>query len=200
MDLDVVRLTCVRHRSCVRNSDCNDSVSRTHVYYGVYKVSVGNFEATTRLLVLAAPLTQEFGATVLFLGDFIHCMVIDNFEEKIFKKSLEDSVTEPSTATEDLASEDLVGGGRGATFNLGFVVNNTITVYKSGGGPEEMAGKFLTLAMLYMTLLVFGYGKIVGMVEKVKKDFYEKSQSGLGLPAAAVSLAIAITSFMAYVR
>nr|GEX59412.1 hypothetical protein [Tanacetum cinerariifolium] len=51
MDLDVVRLTCVRHRSCVRNSDCNDSVSRTHVYYGVYKVSVGNFEAATRLLV-----------------------------------------------------------------------------------------------------------------------------------------------------
>ncbi|GJY78590.1 hypothetical protein Tco_0484391 [Tanacetum coccineum] len=56
---------------------------------------------------------------------------------------IEASVTEPSTATEDLASEDYhVGGSRGATFNLGFVVNNTKTAYKSGGGPEEMVGKF----------------------------------------------------------
>ncbi|GKF08266.1 hypothetical protein Tco_0042490 [Tanacetum coccineum] len=41
----------------------------------------------------------------------------------------------------DLDSEDYhVGGSRGATFYLGFVVNNTKTAYKSGGGPEEMVG------------------------------------------------------------
>ncbi|GJZ76321.1 hypothetical protein Tco_0640993 [Tanacetum coccineum] len=94
----------------------------------------------------------------------------------------------PLTSATSSHSEDYhVGGSRGATLNISFVVNNTQIVYKSGGGPEEMVGKFIALVTLYMTPIIFGYGTIVAMAEKVKKDFYEKNQIGLGLSAVADS-------------